>query len=96
MPLANKKQGPGSIRHNGGPGSIRHNGGKCIHHSFGAHTRPKEGDSLVTYIGCGKDRQEFRLWPNRILMFTKYGMCVKPTGPVTDGVRVGKNFEIHF
>jgi hypothetical protein len=50
----------------------------------------------VSYIGCRKDFQEFRLWPNGTLMLTKYGMCVKPTGPVTDGVRVGKNFEIYF
>ena len=55
----------------------------------------------MTYIGCGIDRHEFQLWPNGTLMLTKYRMCVKPTGPVTDGVKVGKNFryssfEIYF
>jgi hypothetical protein len=43
----------------------------------------------VTYRGCGKDRLEFQLRPNGILMLTKYGMCVKPTGRVNDGVKVG-------
>ena len=57
----------------------------------------------MTYRGCGQDRLEFQLWPNGILMLTKYGMCVKPTGRVTDGVKVGKlvlnyisSFEIYF
>jgi hypothetical protein len=44
----------------------------------------------MTHQGCGKDRLEFQLWPNGTLMVTKYAMCVKPTGPVTDGVMVGK------
>ncbi|CAB4033342.1 Hypothetical predicted protein, partial [Paramuricea clavata] len=78
----NKKQGPGFIRHSGG---------KCIHYLLGSYNKkPKEGESLVTYQGCGHDWQEFRLWPNGTLMLTnKYSMCVKPTGPVTDGVKVG-------
>ncbi|CAB3992973.1 MAM and LDL-receptor class A domain-containing 2-like [Paramuricea clavata] len=79
-PLTNKKQGPGSIRHSSS---------KCIHVVEGADIRPKEGYFLVIYTGCGEDRMEFRLWPNGMLMLTKYGMCVKPTGPETDGVKVG-------
>ena len=75
---------------------MRHSGGKCIHVLLGAFTKPKEGQFLVTHDGCLEDRLEFQLWPSGILILTRYGMCVKPTGPVTDGVRVGKNFEIYF
>jgi hypothetical protein len=57
----------------------------------------------MTYEGCGQDRLEFQLLPNGILMLTKYGMCVKPAGWVTDGLKVGKlvlkyisSFEIYF
>jgi hypothetical protein len=69
---------------------MRHSGGKCIHVLLGAFTKPKEGQFLVTHDGCLEDRLEFQLWPSGILILTRYGMCVKPTGPVTDGVRVGK------
>jgi hypothetical protein len=75
--LVNKKQGPGSIRHSEG---------WCIFVSG----EQKEGQFLVAYAKCGQGWQELRLWPNGTLMLTKYGMCVKPTGPVTDGVQVGK------
>ncbi|CAB4036292.1 RNA-directed DNA polymerase from mobile element jockey, partial [Paramuricea clavata] len=68
---------------------MRHIGGKCIHVLGGAFTKPKVGQFLVIYDGCVKDRLEFQLWPSGILLLTRYGMCVKPTGPVTDGVRVG-------
>ena len=44
----------------------------------------------MTFVECRQVWQEFQLWPNGTLMLTKYGMCVKPTGPVTDGVQVGK------
>ena len=73
-----------------GPGSIKHSGGKCIHVLLGAFNKPKEGQFLVTYTACGLDRLEFQLLPSGILMFTKYSMCVKPIGPVIDGVKVGK------
>jgi hypothetical protein len=63
---------------------------------LGAFKKPIEGQFLVTYKGCGEDRQEFQLLPNGVLMITKRGMCVKPTGRVTDGVKVGKHFEIYF
>ena len=87
----------GPLKKKQGPGSIQHSEGKCIHVLWGARTRPKEGQFLVIYRGCALlDRQEFRLWPNGILMLTKYGMCAKPIGLVTDGVKVGKNLEIYF
>ena len=50
----------------------------------------------MTFEGCGLDRLEFQLLPNGTLMLTEWGMCVKPTSSVTDGARVGKNFEIYF
>ena len=53
-------------------------------------SRPKDGQFLMVHQGCGKDQLEFQLWPNGTLMLTRHGMCVKPTGPVTDGVQVGK------
>ena len=81
--LVNKKQGPGSIRQS-------YSGGKCIHVLNGARQRPKEGQFLVIFTGCGKDRLEFQLLPNGTLLHTRHGMCVKPTGPVTGGVKVGK------
>ncbi|CAB3989870.1 MAM and LDL-receptor class A domain-containing 1-like [Paramuricea clavata] len=72
-----------------GPGSIRHSGGKCIHVLLDTFNKPKEGQFLVTYEGCAKDRLEFQLWPNGTLMLTRHSMCVKPTDRMTDGVKVG-------
>ena len=79
--LVNKKQGPGSLRHRGG---------KCIIVSGDRSNKPKEGQFLVTIERCGHPLLEFQLWPNGTLMFIIYGMCVKPTGPMSDGVQVGK------
>ena len=42
----------------------------------------------MVYKGCGEDRQEFKLYPNGILMYTMYSMCVKPVGTVKDGAKV--------
>jgi hypothetical protein len=79
--LANKDQGPGSIQHRGG---------KCIHILLGGYRRPKEGQPLVVYQGCGQGRLEFQLFTNGTLMHTRHSMCVKPIGTVTDGAKVGK------
>ncbi|CAB3994109.1 RNA-directed DNA polymerase from mobile element jockey [Paramuricea clavata] len=74
-----------------GPGSLRHRSGKCIHILMEGSSRPNDGENLVLYRTCGKDRLEFLLWPNGTLMHTRHRMCVKPiaTGPLTDGVKVG-------
>jgi hypothetical protein len=53
-------------------------------------TRPKDGELLVVHQGCGRGWQEFQLWPNGSLMFTRHGMCVKPIGFLLDGVEVGQ------
>jgi hypothetical protein len=79
--LANKNQGPGSIQHSGK---------RCIHVDGAAYNRPNNGQPLLVYQGCGEEQTEFQLWPNGSLMLTRHGMCVKPTGQVTNGVRVSK------
>ena len=70
-----------------GPGSIRHYGGKCIHVLGAAYLRPKNGENIVLYQGCGEEQQEFQLWPNGSLMLTKHGMCVKPISNEADVYR---------
>lgn len=70
---------------NQGPGSIKHHGGKCIHILGAAYLRPKNGEYIVVYPGCGEEQQEFKLWPNGSLMLTRHDMCVKPVAS-EDGV----------
>ena len=67
-----------------GPGSIRHYGGKCIHVLGAAYLRPKNGEYIVLYQGCGEEQQEFQLWPNGSLMLTRHRMCVKPIASESD------------
>ncbi|CAB4026654.1 MAM and LDL-receptor class A domain-containing 2-like, partial [Paramuricea clavata] len=89
-PTTDHTKGVGLLANkNHGPGSIQHRGGKCIHILLGGYTRPKDGQPLVVYRGCGQGRLEFQLFTNGTLMHTRHSMCVKPIGTVTDGAKVG-------
>ena len=68
-----------------GPGALQFHGGKCIHVYGGGLN---DGQLLVIYRVCDEKRLAFELRSDGILMHTKYNMCVKPIGPVIEGVKV--------
>ena len=66
-----------------GPGSLAHTSGKCLHVLNGAHSKPRNDQPLVTYVGCGQARLEFVLGNDGYLRHTKYNQCVRPQGART-------------
>ncbi|XP_028407496.1 MAM and LDL-receptor class A domain-containing protein 1-like isoform X2 [Dendronephthya gigantea] len=69
-----------------GPGALQFRGGKCIHIFHGGHTKPNDGQRLVIHRGCNEERLKFELRSDGILLHTEHNMCVKPKGPLIDGV----------
>ena len=71
-----------------GPGALQFLGGKCVHIHRGGFTKPNDGRPLIIYRVCNEERLKFELRTDGLLMHFKHNMCVKPRGPVIDGVRV--------
>ena len=67
-----------------GPGVLQFRGGKCIHISLYTFGKPRDGTKLAVRHVCS----EFELRSNGKLMLTRLGMCVKPIGPLIEGVEV--------
>ena len=71
-----------------GPGVLQFRGGKCFHIYPGGLRKPVDGARLVIRHGCTEERLRFELRSDGKLMHTRHGMCVKPIGLLTEGVKV--------